>query len=240
MQTNPIYSIFPLGDNAILIDFGNELNESINQKVFAIFRKIKDQNMQGVLDVVPAYSSLTIHYDMMKIFEKAGGRAVFDFITDQVKKIIEDNTEISFEENRKISIPVCYDKEFGIDLSYLANEKKLSIEEVIHLHTTKVYRVYMIGFLPGFAYMGEVDQKIQIPRKENPRTQIEAGSVGIAGEQTGIYPLQSPGGWQIIGRTPLQLFNKEKTEPVLLQPGDQIKFYSISKHEFRNYQGRHS
>jgi len=240
MQTNPIYSIFPLGDNAILIDFGNELNESINQKLLAIFRKIKEQNIPGVLDVVPAYSSLTIHYDVMKIFEKAKGRAVFDFITDRVKKIVEDDTEITFEENRKISIPVCYDEEFGIDLSYLADEKNLSVEEVIQLHIDKAYRVYMIGFLPGFAYMGEVDQKIQIPRKENPRTQIEAGSVGIAGGQTGIYPLQSPGGWQIIGRTPLQLFNKEKTEPVLLQPGDQIKFYPISKHEFRNYQGRHS
>ncbi len=240
MSATPLYSIFPLGDNAILIDFGNELNENINQKLLAIFRKIKDQNIPGVLDVVPAYSSLTIHYDVMKIFEKARGKAVFEFITDQVKKIVEDDTEISFEENRKISIPVCYDEEFGIDLSYLANEKNLSVEHVIQLHTSKTYRVYMIGFLPGFAYMGAVDEKIQIARKGNPRIKIEAGSVGIAGAQTGIYPLQSPGGWQIIGRTPLQLFNKEKAEPVLLQPGDEIKFFSISKHEFRNYQGGHS
>jgi inhibitor of KinA len=239
MQINPSYTIFPLGDSAILIDFGNELNESINQKVLAIFRKIKDQNMHGVLDVVPAYSSLTIHYDVMKIIEKAGSRSVFDFITNEVKKIIEDNNEIIFEENGKISIPVCYDEEFGIDIAYLANKKNLSVEDVIELHTSKTYRVYMIGFLPGFAYMGSVDQKIQIPRKENPRKKIEAGSVGIAGEQTGIYPLQSPGGWQIIGRTPLQLFNKEKKEPVLLQPGDEIKFFSISKDEFRNYQGWH-
>ncbi len=240
MQTNPTYSIFPLGDNAILIDFGNELNESINQKLLEIFRKIKNQNMPGVLDVVPAYSSLTIHYDVMKIFEKAGGKTVFDIITDQVKKIVEDDIEISFEQNRKISIPVCYDQEFGVDLSYLASEKDLSVQDVIQLHTAKSYRVYMIGFLPGFAYMGEVDQRIQIPRKENPRTNVEAGSVGIAGAQTGIYPLQSPGGWQIIGRTPVLLFNKEKTAPVLLQPGDEIKFFSISKHEFTNYQGRDS
>jgi len=240
MQTNPTYSIFPLGDNAILIDFGNELNESINQKLLEIFRKIKNQNMPGVLDVVPAYSSLTIHYDVMKIFEKAGGKTVFDIITDQVKKIVEDDIEISFEQNRKISIPVCYDEEFGPDLSYMANEKSLSIENIIQLHTAKTYRVYMIGFLPGFAYMGTVDQRIQMPRKENPRTNVEAGSVGIAGEQTGIYPLQSPGGWQIIGRTPVLLFNKEKTAPVLLQPEDEIKFFSISKHEFTNYQGRDS
>ena len=240
MQTNPPYTIFPLGDNALLIDFGNELNESINQKLLAIFHKIKKRNIPGVLDVVPAYSSLTIHYDLMKIFEKASGKAVFDFITDQVKKIVEDDTEISFEENRKISIPVCYDEEFGVDLSYLASEKDLSVQDVIQLHTAKSYRVYMIGFLPGFAYMGTVDQRIQIPRKENPRTNVEAGSVGIAGAQTGIYPLQSPGGWQIIGRTPVLLFNKEKTVPVLLQPGDEIKFFSISKHEFTNYQGRDS
>jgi len=234
------YSIFPLGDNAILIDFGNELNENVNQKLLAIFRKIKDQNLPGVLDVVPAYSSLTIHYDVMKIFDKARGKSVFDIITDQLKKIVEDDAEISFEENRKISIPVCYDDEFGLDLIYLANEKKLSVEEVIQLHTAKTYRVYMIGFLPGFAYMGTVDQRIQMPRKENPRTNVEAGSVGIAGAQTGIYPLQSPGGWQIIGRTPMQLFNKEKTEPVLLQPGDEIEFFSISKHEFRDYKGGNS
>ncbi len=239
MQINPSYTIFPLGDSAILIDFGNELNESINKKILAIFRKLKNENITGVLDVVPAYSSLTIHYDVMKIIGKARGKAVFDIITDQLKKIVEDDTEISIEENRKINIPVCYDDEFGLDLIYLANEKKLSVEEVIQLHTSKTYRVYMIGFLPGFAYMGSVDQKIQIPRKENPRKKIEAGSVGIAGEQTGIYPLQSPGGWQIIGRTPLQLFNKEKKEPVLLQPGDEIKFFSISKDEFRNYQGWH-
>ena len=234
------YSIFPLGDNAILIDFGNELNENVNQKLLAIFRKIKDQNLPGVLDVVPAYSSLTIHYDVMKIFDKARGKSVFDIITDQLKKIVEDDAEISFEENRKISIPVCYDDEFGLDLIYLANEKKLSVEEVIQLHTAKTYRVYMIGFLPGFAYMGTVDQRIQMPRKENPRTNVKAGSVGIAGAQTGIYPLQSPGGWQIIGRTPMQLFNKEKTEPVLLQPGDEIEFFSISKHEFRDYKGGNS
>jgi inhibitor of KinA len=239
MQTNSTYTLFPLGDNAILIDFGNELNESINKKLLSIFQKIKNQNLPGVLDVVPAYSSLTIYYDVMKILEKAGSRSVFDFVANQVKKIIEDDTEILLEENRKISIPVCYDEEFGIDLTYLANEKNLSVKDVIHLHSSKTYRVYMIGFLPGFAYMGTVDQKIQIPRKENPRTKIDAGSVGIAGAQTGIYPLQSPGGWQIIGRTPLQLFNKEKTEPVLLQPGDEIKFFSISKDEFRNYQGGH-
>ncbi|HVE60276.1 MAG TPA: 5-oxoprolinase subunit PxpB [Chitinophagaceae bacterium] len=240
MQPNPTYTLFPLGDNAILIDFGNELNEGINKKLLSIFEKIKDQHLPGVLDVVPAYSSLTIHYDVMKILEKAGSKPVFDFITNQVKKIIDEVKDISFEENRKISIPVCYDEEFGLDLSFLANKKNLNIEDVIQLHTAKSYRVYMIGFLPGFAYMGEVDEKIQIPRKENPRTNVEAGSVGIAGSQTGIYPLQSPGGWQIIGRTPLQIFDKGKTEPVLLQPGDEIKFFSINRDEFRNYEGGHS
>ncbi len=137
MQTNASYSIFPLGDSAILIDFGNELSESINKIILAIFRKLKNENITSVLDVVPAYSSLTIHYDVMKIIEKAGSRPVFDFITDQVKKLVEGHLEVYLEENRKISIPVCYDEEFGPDLSYLANEKNLSVQDFITIFFTQ-------------------------------------------------------------------------------------------------------
>ena len=108
-------------------------------------------------------------------------------------------------------------------------------DEIVRLHTERIYKVYMIGFLPGFAYMGEVDERIAMPRKQQPRTNVEAGSVGIAGIQTGIYPLTSPGGWQIIGKTPMKLFDKEKEDAVLLQPGDEINFYSITENEFANY-----
>jgi inhibitor of KinA len=135
-----------------------------------------------------------------------------------------------------MKIPVCYAKRFAPDLEELAAGKNLTVANVIHLHTASTYRVYMIGFLPGFPYMGKVDSCIATPRRSSPRTGIPAGSVGIAGQQTGIYPLSSPGGWNIIGRTPLQLFDKNRDHPVLLQPGDNITFYSITEDEFENYQ----
>ena len=158
-----------------------------------------------------------------------------EIFTEQIKKLMEEDMEISSLPSRKIKIPVCYAEKYALDINEISKEKKLPVDEIIRLHTAKKYRVYMIGFLPGFAYMGEVDEQIAIPRKAQPRTKVEAGSVGIAGMQTGIYPLNSPGGWQIIGKTPVKLFNKEKDDPVLLQPGDEIEFYSITKDEFTNY-----
>jgi inhibitor of KinA len=134
-----------------------------------------------------------------------------------------------------ITIPVCYEKEFALDIEEIATVKNISINELIEIYTSKIYHVYMMGFLPGFAYMGEVDEKLEMPRKQQPRQTVEAGSVGIAGRQTGIYPLASPGGWQIIGRTPLKLFDAEKKEPTLLKAGDKAKFISISKDEFESY-----
>jgi inhibitor of KinA len=134
-------------------------------------------------------------------------------------------------------IPVCYAKTFAPDLEDLALQNKISQEEVIRIHTSATYRVYMIGFLPGFAYMGRVDERIVTPRRSQPRTMVPAGSVGIAGEQTGIYPFASPGGWNIIGQTPVALFDVKRKQPVLLQPGDEVTFYSITEHEFTNYQG---
>jgi len=130
-----------------------------------------------------------------------------------------------------IRIPVCYDNEFAIDLPWIAEQKSLTREEIIRLHSSRQYHVYMLGFLPGFSYMGEVDEKIIVRRKPEPQ-QILAGSVGIAGKQTGIYPLNSPGGWQIIGRTPLKMFNKDNIEPCLLKAGDAVEFYSITSEEF--------
>jgi inhibitor of KinA len=137
-------------------------------------------------------------------------------------------------QGRLVRIPVCYEKPFATDLLSLALAKHISVEELIHIHTASIYRVYMLGFLPGFTYMGEVDERIAMTRKPVPET-VMPGSVGIAGRQTGIYPLVSPGGWHIIGRTPLALFAPEREEPALLTAGDQVQFYSISSHEFENY-----
>jgi inhibitor of KinA len=141
-------------------------------------------------------------------------------------------SEIKNLSERKMDVPVCYDESVGSDLAFVASHNKLAIQEVIEIHTAAVYKVYMLGFLPGFAYMATVDERIVTPRKQIPSQNILPGSVGIAGKQTGIYPVQSPGGWQIIGQTPLQLFDAEKEKPTFFQPGDEVQFYSITLDEF--------
>jgi inhibitor of KinA len=156
---------------------------------------------------------------------------VFEWMKKQLTERLEQPAPQDPVNERILNIPVCYEEEFAMDLQQLAITKNISVDEVIQIHTTRQYKVYMLGFLPGFPYMGEVDEKISMPRKPQP-VNIEAGSVGIAGKQTGIYPLNSPGGWQIIGRTPLRIFDSAGEEPTLLRAGDTVQFYSITKNEF--------
>jgi inhibitor of KinA len=229
------FSIHPLADGALVLSFGNEIDEDINQKVLHLFRRLRNHS-PFVTDLVPAYSSLTVYYDVLSLYSP--GKTAFERVKEWLIPFLEEETGIEQTPERDIRIPVCYANAFAPDLEELATAKNLSADEVIHLHQGKTYRVYMIGFLPGFPYMGKVDIRIATPRKSSPRTGIPAGSVGIAGEQTGIYPFSSPGGWNIIGRTPVQLFDQQRTEPVLLQPGDNVTFYSISEDEFKDYQSR--
>jgi inhibitor of KinA len=226
--------ITPLGDSALTITFGAAINEQINQTVLSFFHYLKRINVSGVIDIIPAYASLTIVYDLIKIREQFKNSSAYDYMHTQVLNALKDSTFSKVNKSRTMEIPVCYDVSLGTDLYSMANEKGLSIEEIIKIHSTKTYRVYMIGFLPGFAYMGEVDNKIATPRKAVPAQNILAGSVGIADSQTGIYPFNSPGGWNIIGQTPLQLFNSTKQQPCLIQPGDKIIFEPISLSEFQH------
>ena len=233
---NNQFTISPLGDSSLIINFGNVIDENINKKVLALFYKLKGLSIPFIKDIIPAYNSLTIYYNIVITKQKTVSiKTFFEIFSDQLSKVIIDHIEILSLPFRRIKIPVCYTEKYGLDINYISKEKKLPVDEIIRLHKVKKYRVYMIGFLPGFAYMGEVDEQIAIPRKVQPRTIIEAGSVGIAGTQTGIYPLNSPGGWQIIGKTPVKLFIKEKDDPVLLHPGDEVEFYSITENEFANY-----
>lgn len=229
------YTITPLGDAALLIDFGNRMDKALNQKVLQLFLLLKNKAPSFIYDVVPAYSSLVIHYHAPALFEAKNEVTAFEKVVNMVQVLIEEGEAKEEEKRRHLAIPVCYAPRFGPDLEELSFRRKLSIEEIIHLHTRPLYRVYMIGFLPGFAYMGEVDERMACPRKEKPRQNVVAGSVGIAGLQTGIYPLESPGGWQIIGRTPLSLFDPGRAQPSLLEPGDEITFYSISEDEFNHH-----
>jgi inhibitor of KinA len=229
------YSIFPLGDSALTIDFGNVISESVNKKVLQLFHHLKTVGDKIIIDVVPAYSSLTIYYDVALF--RHGDKSAFDAVTEILENWFSQNLNITQHSSNHFEIPVCYSKKFAIDIDHLSEHNDLSIEEIIFIHTSRTYRVYMLGFLPGFTYMGEVDPRIAIDRKPIP-IKLPAGAVGIAGRQTGIYPLASPGGWQIIGRTPTKVFRKENKCPVLFYPGDEVKFYSISEDEFENYQAR--
>lgn len=229
------YQIFPLGDAAVTIDFGNIIDETINKVVIARFHQLIGTPIPGMIDAVPAYSSLTIHYDIA-IVKKTDPKS--ETVFETVKNHLEDQLKLPLKEivtqQRLIKIPVCYEDRFATDTQKLIAAKNISKEELISIHTQKTYKVFMMGFLPGFAYMGQVDDKIAMPRKQQPEF-VAAGSVGIAGKQTGIYPLIAPGGWNIIGRTPLKLFDTDKPEPILLGTGDTIQFYPITKAEYDSY-----
>jgi inhibitor of KinA len=231
----PSYRIFPLGDSAVTIDFGKGIDETVNRQVLARFRQLRKQPLPGVTELIPAYHTLTVCYDLWYVKKTASARHTgLEWICQKLEERLQQPLPEATEPGRSVEIPVCYEKEYAPDLSELAGGKNISVADVIRIHTAKEYRVYMLGFLPGFSYMGEVDEAIAISRKKQPLP-VAAGSVGIAGRQTGIYPVDSPGGWQIIGKTPLQLFDPLKEQPVLLQPGDRVRFYSITADEFKSY-----
>jgi inhibitor of KinA len=225
------YSIFPLGDNAITVDFGNKIDPVINEQVIARYHQLLQHPVTGMIEVIPAYCTLTVFYNIREVRKKMPGIAAFEIISSELNEKFSYLPAVVETEKKTVQIPVCYDEEFAPDLPLLAAAANIPAAEVVKLHTSSVYRVYMIGFLPGFAYMGEVPEAITYPRKEQP-VAIKAGSVGIAGKQTGIYPLDSPGGWQIIGRTPLKIFTPESNELTLLKDGNTVQFYSINKHEY--------
>jgi inhibitor of KinA len=226
------YRIFPLGDSALTVDFGNLINEPLNEAVIERFYQLQQRPLPGITEVVPAYCSLTVYYDiawLRKIIPV--NYTVFEWLKEKLTTLFLQQPERTNANAQLIKIPVCYDKDMAPDIEELAISNNLRAKDIVALHTGRQYRVYMLGFLPGFAYLGRVDEKIAAPRKPQPRVTPE-GSVGIAGLQTGIYPFTSPGGWQIIGRTPVKLFQKENEVPVLFRAGDMVEFYSITKEEF--------
>jgi len=240
MDQLPSYKISSLGDTALIIDFGNIIDESINKVVHSLFYQLQNDPIPGMIEAVPAYSSLTIYYDVLFIRNKLNKQiTAFEWVSEGLKKYISKENIETGDPQLLIRIPVCYENEYAPDLGFIASRNNISTEEVIYLHTSTTYHIYMLGFLPGFAYMGMVDEKISSSRKQKP-VFVEAGSIGIAGKQTGIYPFRSQGGWQIIGRTPLKLFDKEKINPVLFKPGDKIQFYSITKNEFEDFKSRNA
>ena len=225
--------IFPLGDAAAIVDFGDQISAETNDRVLSLAKYFDKNPFAGFVEIIPAYSSLTVFYDVFNVRKNNQNfETAFDFVSAEIKKALLETNENEQTETRLVEIPVCFDAEFAPDLDFVAAEKNLSPEEIIEIFLAGTYRVFMLGFLSGFAYLGEVAEEIAVPRKQSPRLQVQAGSVGIAGRQTGIYSLASPGGWQIIGRTPLEMFNPDNQPPTRLQSGDRVWFQRIGKTDF--------
>ncbi|MEZ5425427.1 MAG: 5-oxoprolinase subunit PxpB [Pyrinomonadaceae bacterium] len=222
--------IFPLGDNALTVSFGNEISPELNREVLDLADHFAKKPFPGLIELVPCYSSLTVFYDIGLVRKNSFEfSSAFDAVRKKAEKALENMENKKPTPNRLLEIPVSFDPGVGPDLEDITRKKNLSTGEFLKIFTSNTYRVYMLGFLPGFAYMGEVDPRIAFPRKKTPRKRVPAGSVGIAGSQTGIYPIESPGGWQIIGRTEIKLFSPEKEDPTFFQCGDLVKFYDSNR-----------
>ncbi|MDH3648135.1 MAG: 5-oxoprolinase subunit PxpB [Saprospiraceae bacterium] len=216
--------LLPFGDAGILVQFEQRIDPVINDKVLTLAEVIKAHAGSGFSYTIPAFCSLTVIYDPL-VLSAPQAKAI-------LSGMIKDLDSHLNNPGRSLWVPVCYETPFALDLDDLERWLDLSFGEIIRLHLTATYRVYMIGFLPGFTYMGTLHPALRCRRKANPRLKVPAQSVGLAGQQTGIYPVESPGGWQIIGRTPLLLFKPQQAQPFLFRPGDQVRFYSISGSEF--------
>jgi len=213
------------GDTGFLIEYGDQISPVIHGKVMSMTRALEKNPIPGVITVIPSYTTILLLYSFLQTNP--------DILTSAVSDLTKELDNMDFDPPRLVEIPVCYEGEFALDMDHVAESRGLNQQEVIHIHSRPEYLIYMVGFTPGFAFLGGLDPKIHTPRLETPRTSVPRGSVGIANNQTGIYSIDSPGGWQIIGRTPLTLFAPERPEPFLYRPGDRIKFIPVSEPEFR-------
>ena len=227
-----MYACEPVGDSAAIVSFGNSIDISINRQVHQAVQVLSQPPLPGVVDMVPAYSSLTLYYNPAEI----GAGSPFQVLKNRVNQRLDTLTADQIEKPGSLhTIPVCYEWSFSPDLDRVANHAGLSVDEVIARHSGAEYQVFFLGFLPGFPYLGGMDSRLAMPRKKTPEVLIPAGSVGIAGEQTGIYPLDSPGGWQIIGRIPVPLVDFTASPPAVLSAGDRLRFEPITADEFADW-----
>jgi inhibitor of KinA len=218
------YIFQPLGDNAVIIKFEDRISPEINTHIRRSALLLEKNKTAGITEWIPTYTSLTVFYKPEIIN--------YSSLCNLLEILLADSDEKELPPSKEIIIPTCYGSEFGPDLENVAKINNLTIDEVIKIHSSPSYLVYMLGFTPGFPYLGGMDKRIATPRLETPRALVEAGSVGIAGEQTGMYSINSPGGWQIIGKTPLKLFDIENKKPFLLKAGNLVKFKPINEKEY--------
>ena len=230
--------IAPLGDSALIVrvreSFDGAPDETLNA-VLATRRLLENAQLPGMIELAPAYTTVGVFFDPVRVVASgAKPDEVFEWLAERIREVILNANELRADrmETSPIQIPVCYDAEFALDLDEIAQHAGLGAQEVVDLYCASEYRVHCIGFTPGFPFLGGLPSKLATPRRSTPRKEIPAGSVAIGGTQTGIYPVRSPGGWNLIGRTPLRLFDPQKEPPALLRAGDRVRFRAISRDEF--------
>jgi len=217
--------ILTAGEQGLVVEFGNAINVDMNARVHQTANLLRIQMTDELVEVVPTYRSLLVYFNPLRITRLALVKRI-----EEMLLTMEAST--ARVEAKVVHIPVCYGGEFGLDLDFVAEHNRLSVDEVVKIHTSTPYLVYMLGFTPGFPYLGGMSERLATPRLEKPRTKIPAGSVGIAGSQTGFYPMESPGGWRLIGRTPIKAFDAVMENPFLFDAGDYLQFVSISSEEY--------
>lgn len=231
-KSDPLYSRFRIrisGDRAILAEYGDAIDERVNEKVRAVTELLRRRSVDGIDLILPSYRSIGIRFDPLII--------TVSKIENILSSLESELDTAAIPEARTVEIPVCYGGEYGPDIGFVAGHNGIDPEEVIRIHSAAPYRIYTIGFAPGFFYLGGLDPRLHTPRMETPRAKVPAGSVGIAETQTGAYPIDSPGGWRIIGRTPLRLFDASRPEPFFYQAGDSIRFMPVSPETYRRIEG---
>lgn len=220
-----IYSFLQNGDSAVTVQFKNEISREVNAYVTSLCTEIEQTGIKGVTEYIPTFCSVSVLYDCTEISAKK--------LKNTLAKILKNIKVASSRKARLFEIPVCYDDCFALDMDNVCEHSHLTRQEVIERHSGRDYLIYMLGFLPGFAYLGGMDESLATPRLDSPRSEIFEGAVGIGGEQTGIYPVASPGGWQLIGKTPLKVYDKERENPILYSAGDYIRFVPVDLDEFK-------
>lgn len=225
------FCIVRAGDASLVVEFEERIDPVVVSRVASLARRIHAASVQGVLDVVPTFRSVAVHFDPL--------RTDVGHVADVLAALASESTPEPAQSDAPIRVPVCYGGTFGPDLAGVAACAGLDEATVIALHTAIIYRVFMLGFAPGFAYLGTLDKRIAVPRRATPRTRVAAGSVAIAGPHTGVYPLDLPGGWQVIGRTPLRPFDMTHADPFLFKPGNRVEFHAVDPGEYERTEIRH-